>query len=75
MFSALDKRKLVLACAVNKHAGKNNPDLDKTIREMMATYPWMYHTPASLASRRFYDEPRPSRENPTAAMSYVRAYK
>jgi len=75
MFSALDKRKLVLACAVNKHAGKNNPDLDKTIREMMAIYPWMYHTPASLASRRFYDEPRQSRENPVPFASRVRAYQ
>jgi len=75
MFSALDKRKLYLTCSVNKHAGKNNPEMDKCIRELMTAYPWMYHTPTTLASRRFYDEPRPSRENPIPLMSYVRAYK
>ena len=78
MFTPYEQSKLRAACSTNSqglHAGKNNPDLERVIRDLMNTVPHKFHSESSLASRRFFDEPRPSRDNAVPMMSYVKPYK
>lgn len=72
MFSPDEQYKLRAACSINKHTGKNNPDLERVIRELMNTVPHKFHTESSLASRCFYHEPKA----PHVPMAlYVISYK
>lgn len=71
MFSTDEQYKLRAACSINKHAGKNNPDLERVIRELMNTVPHKFHSESSLASRSFFDEPKAR----VPMLSYVRSYK
>ena len=71
MFSPDEQYKLRAACSINKHTGKNNPDLERVIRELMNCVPHKFHTESSLASRCFYHEPK-ARHVPMAL--YVISY-
>ena len=71
MFSTDEQYKLRAACSINKHAGKNNPDLERVIRELMNTSPHKFHSESSLASRSFFDEPKAR----VPMLSYVNSYK
>lgn len=71
MFSPSEQARLQAACSVNKHTGKDNPDLDQVIRDLMKTVPHRFHSVDSLSTRRFFDEPKTN----VPMASYVNAYK
>lgn len=57
MLSVKDQTKLRISCSDKPHLGKDNPELDRVIKQIKQESPWLFHTEATLDNRRFSRPP------------------